>query len=219
MGIGRTLAIAAAVLAIPGACGLGVLALGRALDESSVAEGTLVSPEARRRQFVEARRRFLAMSPEQHLREAREALARGYDADAGVGGDFHAARMHLGAVTADAGLDDAVTAMRAEMDARSARYPALLRATLQQLAREAPSRGSARTDRCDVSRALRERVHAPCIHDTGDDGRRLMLGGFPCTREVVSAAVDDPVSAGALRRAGFREVECEHHAEATRRSL
>ena len=54
----RVAAVLAVVVAIPAACLLGVLALGRALDESEVAEGTLTTPEEAARRREEAHRRF-----------------------------------------------------------------------------------------------------------------------------------------------------------------
>ena len=117
----RVAAVLAAVGAIPVVCLVGVLALGRALEESQVAEGTLTTPEEAARRAEENRRRFLAMTPAEHLAGARHRLSLNPRPGLGAGGDLHGATLHLDAISPDAGVHAEVVGLRDEIDQRRLR--------------------------------------------------------------------------------------------------
>ena len=160
--VGRVLAIGAVVLAIPAAC-VGALALyGRALAESEVGIGTLVSPAEARARLEAARARFLALTPAQHLVEAQRALAQGYDPATRTGGDFSGMEQHVAAIPAGAPEFAAVAELRAEGVRRRA---ALLGATRARVARHVathPEAATAGADRQQAMRAAGRRRRSRC---------------------------------------------------------
>lgn len=130
--VGRVLAIGAVVLAIPAAC-IGALALyGRALAESEVAVGTLVSPAEARARLERERARFRAMTPAQHLEEARRALTMGYDEATHTGGNFGGVEHHAAAIPDGAPEHAELAALRDEVRRRRVNLFALARGRVAQ---------------------------------------------------------------------------------------
>lgn len=135
------------MLAVSGACVAGLLFYGQALSDATVAEGTLKTPQEIAAALEEARQRFGAMSPAEHLAAARAALTNGYDPRSGTGGDVHGAEMHLGAIPPGAPEQADAAALRVDVawrrsagrrEAPAGTYPRLRDATDVQ-----PSRANA----------------------------------------------------------------------------
>lgn len=157
----RVAAVLAAVVAIPTACLLGVLALGRALEESQVAEGTLTTPEEAARRAEENRRRFLAMTPAEHLAGARHRLSLNPRPGLGAGGDLHGATLHLDAISPDAGVHAEVAALRGEIDQRRLRIYAAFEGYVLRLG---PTPGRARPRRPRGPRRRAATRHRGALH-------------------------------------------------------
>ncbi|MBL8603301.1 MAG: hypothetical protein JNK72_15360 [Myxococcales bacterium] len=211
----RVAMILGAVVLLPSACVLGVLALGRQLDESQVAEGTLLSPGERARRAEAYRQRFLAMTPAEHLASARAAVveieAAGYRADIGR------ARPHLEAIGADAGLGAEVQALEARLTAvRERVYGGFEAAVITAVASSGAQDSVAA--RAAVVAQLRARTSAPCIHERDPGGTALQIGGMYCDVGMVERLVRGRARA-ALQQAGFRQVRCEFHESQTTRAL
>lgn len=212
----RVVAVLAAVVAIPTACLLGVLALGRALEESQVAEGTLTTPEEAARRAEENRRRFLAMTPAEHLAGARYRLSLNPRPGLGAGGDLHGATLHLDAIAPDAGVRAEVAALRDEIDQRRLRIYATFEGYVLRLGPTVHAPAPA--DREALVDALQRATDAPCIHAREAEGTTLQIGAMPCDARLTERLRTGPARARLLSL-GFRAVRCELDPVSTRRGL
>ncbi|MDO9022266.1 MAG: hypothetical protein Q8S73_05900 [Deltaproteobacteria bacterium] len=201
--VGRAVATVVLVVGIPLACLAGIALYGKALSESDVAIGTLVPPEVARRRFLEARARFLALSPAEHLAAAEAAL----DAGAGRrrGGGVGAALEHLGAIPPGVPERARADAMLAEFARRRREALRGFAVRLEQRIREQGEPSGADAARLAAMRAaLAASLGSAQVE--GDGGVTLRLERRRCDG-VTLDAVAAP-NAPALRALGFREVRC-----------
>jgi hypothetical protein len=210
--VGRVLAIGAVVLAIPAAC-IGALALyGRALAESDVAIGTLVSPAEARARLEQARARFRAMTPAQHLAQARLALASGYDEATHTGGNFGGVEHHAAAIPEGAPEYAELAALRAEVRRRRVNLFTLARVRVaRHLGEHGPGAdaGRQRAMRAELARDVDELSPRGlgCVH-VADEGRTtLRFDHADCDQGMLDAIVR-PDHTDGLRSYGFRRVRC-----------
>lgn len=210
--VGRVLSIGAVVLAIPAAC-VGALALyGRALAESEVAVGTLVSPAEARARLERERARFRAMTPAQHLEEARRALAMGYDEATHTGGNFRGVEHHAAAIPDGAPEHAALAALRDEVRRRRVNLFALARARVERrLGERAAAADPERQRALRVELARDVDGLAPrglgCVHVADEAHTTLRFDHADCDQSMLDAIVR-PDHTTALRGYGFRRVRC-----------
>jgi hypothetical protein len=212
--IGRVLTIGAVVLAIPAAC-VGALALyGRALAESEVGLGTLVSPAEARARLEAARARFRAMTPAEHLADARRALTLNYREDTRTGGNLEGAERHLGAIPEGAPEHAEVAGLRAEVQRRRVTLLTLARA---RVARHVTAHGAVEGVDAARQRAMRAELARDvdglspaglgCVHVDGEANTTLRFDTVLCDQPMLDA-IAPPDNAAALRTYGFRRVHC-----------
>lgn len=214
---GRVIRLAVLVVAMPAACLGGLLMYGKALSEAEVAEGTLLSQEEIRARAEEARRRFEAMTPAQHLDTALEALNCGYDAATRTGGNTTLARMHLDAIPSTSPEFARVDALKTECDARAQRVLWLVSWKLGQELRD-----HAAVSQLDdaTKRQRRERLAASldqlssrgigCVHvGGGPDRRTLRFDHERCTQAWIDTIVR-PEHRDMLKDFGFVRVRCRN---------
>jgi hypothetical protein len=196
-----TLWLAGAVLVLPSLCVVGLALAGRALEENAPAEGHLTSTAERE----EARRRFLALPPAEHLAAARTALA-GIETGRGRHRALATATEHLDAIAADAGaLGPEVAALRAQLDALYEAAFARAISAIPEVATTAPPGQPGLSARCAMFTAIRQR-----------GGHRSFSPGAPFDEGVVvnlrgcdDAALERVYAhRDALRRMNFRRIEC-----------
>ena len=212
--VGRVLTIGAMVLAIPAAC-FGALALyGRALAESEVGVGTLVSPAEARARLEAARARFRAMTPAQHLAEARRALDQGYDEATHTGGSFAGFEHHAGAIAEGTPEHAELAALRAEVQRRRVRLFALARGRVGQFVHDHPEVGAAdagrqRAMRAELAGGVDElsRRGLGCVHVADAANTTLRFDHADCDQGMLDAIARPDNTAG-LRTYGFRRVRC-----------
>jgi hypothetical protein len=210
--VGRVLAIGAVVLAIPAAC-VGALALyGRALAESDVAIGTLVSPAEARARLEQARARFRAMTPAQHLAEARLALASGYDEATHTGGNFGGVEHHAAAISDGAPEHAELAALRAEVRRRRVNLFALARVRVaRHLGEHGPvaDAGRQRAMRVELARDVDELSPRGlgCVHVADEASATLRFDHADCDQAMLDAIARPDNTAG-LRGYGFQRVRC-----------
>ena len=206
--VGRVLAIGAVVLAIPSAC-IGALALyGRALAESDVAVGTLVSPAEARARLEQARARFRAMTPAQHLAEARLALASGYDEATRTGGNFGGVEHHAAAIPEGAPEYAELASLRAEVRRRRVNLFALARVRVaRHLGEHGPvaDAGRQRAMARDVDELSPRGLG--CVHVADEARTTLRFDHADCDQGMLDAIVR-PDHTDGLRSYGFRRVRC-----------
>ena len=209
--VGRAVATIVLVVGIPLACLAGIALYGKALSESDVAIGTLVPPEVARRRFLEARARFLAMSPGEHLAAALAAL----DAGAGRrrGGGVGAALEHLAAIPPGVPERARADALLREFARRRREALRGFAARLEQRIREQGDPSGADATRLAVMRAAlaaslggRPPEGIGGAQVEGDAGVTLRLERRRCDGVVLDAMAAP--NAAALRALGFREVRC-----------
>lgn len=211
---GRAVAIGALVLAIPAAC-VGAIALyGRTVEESEVAIGTLVSPAEAQARLEAARARFRAMTPAQHLAEARRALNAGYDPTAQIGGSFGGVEHHLGAIPEGAPERAAVPGLLAEVRRRRGNLHALAAGELARHLRDHAGAGAADPGRKQQMRtelaADLDRLSPRglgCVHVADEASTTLRFDHGECDQGMVDG-IARPESLGGLRAFGFRRVRC-----------
>ena len=210
--VGRVLAIGAVVLAIPAAC-IGALALyGRALAESEVAVGTLVSPAEARARLERERARFRAMTPAQHLEEARRELTMGYDEATHTGGNFGGVEHHAAAIPDGAPEHAELAALRDEVRRRRVNLFALARGRVAQHLGEHATVADAvrqRTMRAELARDVDELAPRGlgCVHVADEAHTTLRFDHADCDQSMLDA-IARPDHTAALRGYGFRRVRC-----------
>lgn len=210
----------ALVVAIPVACIAGVALYGKALSEGEVAIGTLVSPEVARARYLEMRARFLAMTPAEHLAEARRALDSGDARSRRFGGNVGAAVQHLDAIPATAPEHAQAEVMRAEIAARrvalfrgmSERVGAHIRSRVVAAGADASRRRAARAE---LAAALDQRPPEGIgrVSAEGDAGTTLRLDRRRCDQPMLDAVFPAGNVEG-LRALGFQGVRCGNDAGA-----
>ncbi len=226
---------------VPMACLAALLLYGKALSDSEASEATLATPEeisarlvqARVRQEqerarqaeerareqarqAEVRRAFLALTPAQHLVEAREALARGHDPTRGIGGDVAGAERHLAEIAPDAPEFSEASRLRGErarrQDALLVAGGALLRVQLRDADGQAgEDEDRRRARRIAIARALNGLTPygMGCVFTSGNRDNSLRFGSGLCD-DVMLAAVVPTDTRPAMRAAGFRWVRCRN---------
>jgi hypothetical protein len=214
--VGRVLSIGAVVLAIPTAC-IGALALyGKALTESEAGVGTLVSPAESRARLEQARARFAAMTPAEHLAAARSALAAGYDPATGTGGSFRDFERHADAIPAGTPEAEAVRPLRDVPRLRWDKLLVIARGRIVQHAREHafPAGGDAARQRAaraalalDVDRLSPRGLG--CVHVDDEADTSLRFDQASCWPGMLRVVAPDDAQA-ALRTYGFRRVRCNN---------
>lgn len=167
--------IAAAVAVLPTLCVVGVALIGRELEDLRGGEGTLRD----RSELVELQRRFRAMSPAQHLAEARAALVRFEASDAEVV-HLRMTDRHLDAIPAGAPEASQGAALRAR--AESHRAAALGRgvAALGEVATRAPAGPAGHSTRCAMFTALQQRGALDVITPGQPHDETLVLNLADC---------------------------------------
>ncbi len=212
--VGRVLVIGAVVLAIPAACVGAVALYGRALTESDVAIGTIVSPAEARARMEAAQARFRAMTPAQHLAEARVALAAGYDPETQTGGAFGAVQDHASVIPEGAPERAAVPALLAEVRRRQDN---LLRAAAGQLSRHLRDHSGAASAAEPAKQRMRTALAADvdqlsrrglgCVHVADERSTSLRFDTAACDQQMIEG-IARPESREGLRALGFRRVRC-----------
>jgi hypothetical protein len=216
--LARVASIVAMIVGIPALCGGGVLYYGKVLSEAEVAEGTLRTPEQTRQLLAELERRFQAMTPAEHVAEARRELDCGYNAETRMGGNFRAARRHLEAVPA--GVEgEGVAAVRAEMTRREELQSDAIVAKIGELcASTEPLRGDAGalTGEARQERLRRRFAHRldrfatarlGCVHTEGERHTTLRIDGAGCDLATLERHVP-AAQRPALRAIGFERLRC-----------
>lgn len=208
------------VAAIPAACIAGVALYGKALSESEVGIGTLVSPEVARARYAEMRARFLAMTPAEHLAEARRALDSGDARSRRFGGNVGLAMQHLDAIPATAPEHAQAELIRAELAARrlafyramSERVGAHIRSKVVTANGDASRMQAARSE---LAAALDRRPPEGVgrVSAEGDAGTTLRLDRRRCDQPMLDA-VFPAGSVDGLRSLGFHAVRCGNDAGA-----
>lgn len=144
--------IAGAVAVLPTLCVVGVALIGRELEDLRGAEGHLQD----RAEIAELHRRFRAMSPAQHLAEARVALAR-FEGGTAEGRLLRRVIRHLDAIPSAAAEHAAGAPLRARVLAH--RHGAVHRGltVLREVATSAPAGPTGHSTRCAMFTAVRAR--------------------------------------------------------------
>ena len=212
--VGRVLVIGAVVLAIPAACVGAVALYGRALSESDVAIGTIVSPEEARVRMEAAQARFRAMTPAQHLAEARRALSAGYDPVTQTGGSFGGVEHHTSAIPEGSPERAAVPALLAEVRRRQNN---LLGAAAGQLSRHLRDHSDAASAAESAKQRMRTALAADvdqlsrrglgCVHVADERSTSLRFDTALCDQQMIEG-IARPESRDGLRAFGFRRVRC-----------
>lgn len=212
----RVLVVGGLVLAIPAACVGAVALYGKALADSEVAIGTIVTPEEARVRLEAARARFRAMTPAQHLAEARRALTVGYDPSTQTGGAFGGAELHCRAIPEGAPEQAHVPAIMAEVRRRRGNLYSVAAARLSEhlrdhgeVASEAEERKrAARTElAADVDRLAGQGIG--CVHVGDQNSTTLRFDHGECDQQMVDS-IARPQSLAGLRAWGFRRVRCNN---------
>jgi len=216
--LARVASIVAMIVGIPALCGGGMLYYGKVLAEAEVAEGTLRTPEQTRQLLAELERRFQAMTPAEHVAEARRELDCGYDATTRMGGNFRAARRHLEAVPAGVEAQGAA-AVRAELTRREEVQSDAIVAKIGELcASTEPLRGDvgALTGEARQERLRRRLAHRldrfgssrlGCVHTEGERHTTLRIDGAGCDLATLERHVPAAQRPG-LRGLGFERLRC-----------
>ncbi len=210
----RLVTTVALVLAIPVACVAGVALYGRALSEADVAIGTLVSPEVARARSLELRARFLAMTPAQHLAEARQALDAGRAPGRRMGANAGIAQQHLDAIAATAPEHAQAELLRAEIANRRLFFLRALAARVgEHLRVRQAAPGGEEQRRRELAAALDQRppVGLGNVHVDGDAGTTLRLDRRRCDQPMLDAVFPSEHQRG-MRALGFRAVRCGNDA-------
>ncbi len=210
--LGQVLRIGAVVVGVPVVI-VGAFAMyGKALTESEVAEGTLVSPEEARARAEAARVRFAAMTPAEHLDHARRALHDGYDPTTQTGGHVSSAEPHLAAIPASAPEHAPAETLRAEIAQRRTRLFGLAhQRVVSHLAEHGPVADPARqrVQRAALAREvdLLAGQGLGCVHVDGEADTTLRFDHGACNQAMLDA-ITPPAQHAALRGYGFRHVRC-----------
>ncbi|MDB4928301.1 MAG: hypothetical protein JWM10_785 [Myxococcaceae bacterium] len=214
--VGRVLSIGAVLLAIPTAC-VGALALyGKALSESESGAGTLISPTEARARVEQARARFAAMTPAEHLAAARAALAAGYDPVTDTGGSFRSFEHHADAIPAGTPEFEAVRPLRDVPRVRWDKLLVIAGGRVVQHAREHafPAGGSVAQQRAartalalDVDQLSGRGLG--CVHVADEADTSLRFDQANCWPGMLRVVAPDDARA-ALRSYGFRRVRCNN---------
>ncbi len=208
----RLVTTVAMVLAIPVACVTGVALYGKALSESDVAIGTLVSPEVARARLRELEARFLAMTPAQHLAEARRALDAGRNPGRRMGGNPGLAQQHLDAIPATAPEHAQAELMRAEIANRRLFFlRALATRVGEHLRAVAPGNDEQRRRALATALDQRPPVGLGNVHVDGDAGTTLRLDRRRCDQPMLDAVFPSEHQQR-MRALGFRVVRCGNDA-------
>jgi hypothetical protein len=218
--VSRALRLLAFVVVLPAMCFAGVLFYGKALTDAQVAEGSLPTQEQARARVAEMARRFVALTPAQHLVIAQTELARDYNADAGTGGNFELAAQHLRAIPETATEHAVVGPLMVEIDRRRVATRAAEARHREVLFIEASQRVAARVretggDLEDRREALARSLDqlSPqglgCVHAEGDDATLLTFSLCECDVAMLDKVARPEHRAG-LRAMGFRAVRCGH---------
>jgi len=210
--LGRVLRIGAVVVGIPVLI-VGAFALyGKALDESEVAVGTLVSPEEARVRAEAARVRFAAMTPAEHLDHAQRALRDNYNPTTQTGGNLSSAEPHLAAIPASAPEHATAETLRTEITQRRTRLLGLAHQRVVSFLAEHspvadPDRQQAqRTELAqDVDRLAGQGIG--CVHVDGEAATALRFDSGACNQAMLDT-ITPPAQHAALRAYGFRQVRC-----------
>lgn len=212
----RVLVVGALVLAIPAACVGAVALYGRALAESEVAIGTIVTPEEGRARLEAARARFQAMTPAQHLAEARRALAAGYDPATQTGGSFGGAAVHCRAIPEGAPEHAQVGGIMAEVTRRRGNLYSVAASRLSGHLRDhgavaSEAEGRKRAARTALAADVDElaRVGLGCVHVADQESTTLRFDHGDCDQQMVEG-IARPQSHAGLRAFGFRRVRCNN---------
>lgn len=214
--VGAAVALAVMVIGVPLTCLVGFALYGKAMSEGQVAEGRVLSVDEMRARLEVAQRAFRSLPPEQHIADARQALARGYDAELGIGGQVAEAIRHLDAIPEGASVGPEVAELRAEITRRRERIWSQAATSLRLSLVEFISRGEVEARGPERARHfIAHRVDrlSPlglgCVHSVGDHETILQFDD----RECNPARLDQAAPAAlrpALKDVGFRRVQCRN---------
>jgi hypothetical protein len=221
-GVWRVVTMATVIFGGAALCGGGVLYYGKLLSEAEVAEGTLRAPEEMRRVLDEIDRRFRAMTPAEHLAEARREIDCGYDPVTRMGGNFRGAERHLEAIPE--GVETvAVSELRALIAQRREERSAAVVAKLGELCQTTDELHGAEASLVGEARqaALRRRFARRldhfaasvlgCVHTEGEDDATLRFDSATCDAAMIDRHVP-PAQRPALRALGFARIRCRNGA-------
>jgi hypothetical protein len=141
--------------------------------------------------------RFESMTAAEHVEAARTALAAGFNADLGTGGDLEGAEQHLSRVPAD---DRGARDVRREIERRRRRQGEIAR----QLMEDQRQAIAARMDRAFIA----EGVEVEAVEAVGSGHTTLRVRYALCGRVMADRLFGSAQTQADLRRAGFRKAEC-----------
>ncbi len=210
--VGRVVAIGAVVLAIPAACVGAVALYGRALAESDVAIGTIVTPEEARARMEAAHARFRAMTlkaaPGRGAPGADRAMTR-RRAGRRLGVEHHTSAIPEGTPERAA-----VPALLAEVRRRQGN---LMGAAARALSAHLSSHSDAASQDERSKQRMRTELAADidqlsprglgCVHVADERSTSLRFDTGTCDQQMIES-IARPESLGGLRAFGFRRVRC-----------
>lgn len=194
--------IAGSVAVLPTLCIVGMALIGRELEDLRGAEGHLRD----RTELVELQRRFLAMSPAQHLAEARSALA-GFEASPGNGVRLGRVTRHLDAIPPGAPEHAQGAPLRARVQFH--RLAALGRGltAFRAVATTAPPGPPGHNTRCAMFTAVREQVGLDVFSPGPPYDETLVLHLADCDAAALHRLAP---ARDALRRMNVLTARCAH---------
>ncbi len=217
--VGKGLTIGALVLAVPAACLGGLAMYGKALEESEPSVGTVISADEARARQQEAHDRFVAMTPAQHLAEARLLLDADYDPETRTGGNFRGFARHADAIPPGTPEHAAVQPLRDIPRQRWDNLLVMARGRIDHYVRDHRYPASGAEQRAarvalahDVDEMSARQVGARSVggvHSADEGDTALRLDHPDCWPGMLSV-VAPAETQGALRSYGFRAVRCRN---------
>lgn len=194
--------IAGAVAVLPTLCVVGVALIGRELEDLRGAEGHLRD----RSEIVELQRRFRAMSPAQHLAEARAALA-SFEGGTSEGRLLRRVIRHLDAIPSAAPEHALGAPLRERV--QTLRQAALSRGltVLRAVATSAPAGPTGHTTRCAMFTAVRARGGLDVFSPAPPHDETLLLHVSDCDASSLHRLAP---AREALLRMNVHTARCAH---------
>ena len=214
--VGAAVALAVMVIGVPLTCLAGFALYGKTMSEGQVAEGRVLSVDEMRARLEVAQRAFRSLPPEQHITSARQALARGYDPELGIGGQVAEALRHLDAIPEGAAVGPEVAELRAAIARRRERIwsqaaTSLRLSLVEFISRgEVEARGQERARHFIAHRIDRlSPLGLGCVHSVGDHETVLQFDDRECNPARLDQVVPSALRP-ALKDVGFRRVQCHN---------
>ena len=147
---------------------------------------------------------FAAMSATEHIEAARWLMAEGYDAKTRFGGRLDEAEKHLNAASGGGGPPPASTQMLKEIAERRKRENQFVEKATAEMMRSMRATYAQNMD----SAFIRTGVEVNKVMVTGDHGTTLHIDYALCGRAFIDRVAGEADTQRALRKLGFRRIEC-----------